>query len=86
MFNEDELIRKTHLAEETNSSSKPPEMLKFEVEQPDQRNIEEATYFEDVENDSGEAQAPHQHVETELNPQIGDYQLARDRRRRQIKP
>ncbi|KAH9668238.1 hypothetical protein KPL70_021339 [Citrus sinensis] len=53
IFNEDELIRKTQPAEETNS---------------------------------GEAQAPHQHVETELNPQIGDYQLTRDRKRRQIKP
>ena len=64
IFNEDELIRKTQPAEETNSGSKPPEMLEFKVEQPDQRNIEEATYFEDVENDLGEAQTPHQHVET----------------------
>ena len=86
IFNEDELIRKTQPAEETKSGSKPHKMLEFEVEQPNQRNIEEATCFEDVENDSGEAQAPHQHVETKLNPQIGDYQLARDRRMRKIKP
>ena len=82
IFNEDELVGKTQLAEVTNSNSKPLKMLEFEVEQPDQRNIEEATYFED---DSGEAQAPQQHVETKLNPQIGDYQLTRDRKRRQIK-
>ncbi|KAH9802591.1 Integrase catalytic domain-containing protein [Citrus sinensis] len=86
IFNEDELVNKTQLVEVTNPNPKPLEMLEFEVEQLDQRNIEEATSFEDVEDDSGKAQAPQPHVETKLNPQESDYQLTRDRKKRQIKP
>ena len=56
------------------------------MQQLDKRNTKEATHFEDVEDDSGKAQAPQQPVETELNPQAGDYQLTRDRKERQIKP
>ena len=75
IFNEDELVRKTQPAEVTNLNPKPPEMLEFEMGQSDQRNTEEATCFEDVEDDSGKAQAPQQQVETELNPPESDYQF-----------
>ena len=86
IFNEDELIHKTQLVEVTNSDLKSPEMLEFKVKQHDHGNNEEATGPEDGGDDSGNAQIPQQTTVTELSSWGSDYQLTRDRKKRQIKP
>ena len=60
---------KKQLVEVTNNNIKPFEILKFEVEPPNHRNIEEAANSEDSGINSDRTQESQQKIQSELCPQ-----------------